>query len=97
MEQRHPWATAKGQERRLEVTDMRMPGGCMCGVTKRDEIKDENVRGSVKVAKKITDLKAEHIIIMVRMMSDTLIPGDGEEDRKPGGKTCATDIWKTLG
>ena len=46
-------STTKTRERRLEVNKMRM-----CGVTKTDQIRNEHVRGSVKVApvtKKITE------------------------------------------
>ena len=46
-------ATAKYQERRLDVNEMRM-----CGVTRKEKIRNEQVRGSVKVApvkKEITE------------------------------------------
>ena len=39
----------KSQEKRLDVNEMRMVRWT-CGVTKKDEIRNENVRGSVKVA-----------------------------------------------
>ena len=42
-------ATTKGQEKRLEVNEMRMLRW-MCGVTKKDKIRNEHVRGSVKVS-----------------------------------------------
>ena len=51
------WAATESQESRLEVNDMRILRW-MCGVRKRDKIRNEHVRGSVKVAsvtKKITD------------------------------------------
>ena len=50
------WSTTKTQEKRLEVNEMRMLQW-MCGVTRKDAIRNEHVRGSVKVApvaKKIT-------------------------------------------
>ena len=49
------WSTTKSQERRLEVNEMRMLRW-MCGGTKKDNIRNEHVRGSVKVApKQITE------------------------------------------
>ena len=50
-------STTKSQEWRLEVNEMRMLRW-MCGVTKKDDTRDEHVRGSVKVTpmtKKMTD------------------------------------------
>ena len=42
------WATTKSQERARQVNEMRMLQW-MCGVTKKDKIRNEHVRGSVKV------------------------------------------------
>ena len=39
------WATTRGQEARLEVNEMRMLR-CMCGVTRRDKIRNEHIRGT---------------------------------------------------
>ena len=51
------WATTRGQEARLEVNEMRMLWW-MCGVTRRDKIRNEHIRGTTRVvqaSKKITE------------------------------------------
>ena len=51
------WATTKRQEKRTEVTEMRMLRW-MCGVTRKDKIRNEHIRGTTRVAqasKKITE------------------------------------------
>ena len=51
------WATTRGQEARLEVNEMRMLRW-MCGVTRRDKIRNEHIRGTARVVqafKKITE------------------------------------------
>ena len=51
------WATTKRQEKRIEVTEMRMLRW-MCGVTRKDKIRNEHIRGTTRVAqasKKITE------------------------------------------
>ena len=51
------WATTKRQESRIEVNEMRMLRW-MCGVTKKDKIRNEHIRGTTKVAqasRKITE------------------------------------------
>ena len=51
------WATTRGQEARLEVNEMRMLRW-MCGVTRRDKIRNEHIRGTrrvVQASKKITE------------------------------------------
>ena len=51
------WATTKRQEKLIEVTEMRMPRW-MCGVTRKDKIRNEHIRGTTRVAqasKKITE------------------------------------------
>ena len=74
----------------------------MCGGTKKYNTRNEHVRGSVKVApvtKKITEKKVKwygHVKrkdgwLVLRMLD---VPErDGEEDRKPFGKTCVKGIW----
>ena len=51
------WATTRGQEARLEVNEMRMLRW-MCGVTRKDNIRNEHIRGTTRVvqaSKKITE------------------------------------------
>ena len=75
------WATTRGQEARLEVNEMRMLRW-MCGVTRRDKIRNEHIR-VVQASKKSTEkrlkwyghvrrMKEEHT---VRRMLDVNIPG----------------------
>ena len=85
------WATTRGQEARLEVNEMRMLRW-MCGVTRRDKIRNEHIRGTTRVvqaSKKITEkrlkwyghvrrMKEEHI---VRRMLDVDIPGKRRRGR----------------
>ena len=82
----------QGQEARLEVNEMRMPRW-MCGVTRRDEIRDEHIGGTTRVvqaSKKITEkrlkwyghvrgMKEEHI---VRRMLDVETPGKRRRGRR---------------
>ena len=42
------WATTKRQESRIEVNEMRMLRW-MCGVTRKDKIRNEHIRGTTKV------------------------------------------------
>ena len=85
------WATTRGQEARLEVNEMRMQIW-MCGVIRRDTIRNEHIRGTTRVVqecKKITEkrlkwyghvrrMKEEHI---VRRMSHVDIPGKRRRGR----------------
>ena len=51
------WATKRGKEARLEVNEMRMLRW-MCGVTRRDKIRNEHIKGTTRVvqaSKKITE------------------------------------------
>ena len=43
------WPMKRAQEKRMEVAEMRMLR-CMCGVTRLDRIKNDYIRGTVKVA-----------------------------------------------
>ena len=79
------WYVHYGQEAQLEANEMRMLRW-MCGVTKRDDIRNEHIKGTTRVvqaSKKITEkrlkwyghvrrMKEEHI---VRRMLDVNIPG----------------------
>ena len=50
-------ATTKRQQKRIEVNGMRMVRW-MCGVTRKDKIRNEHIRGTTRVvqaAKKITE------------------------------------------
>ena len=85
------WATTRGQEARLEANEMRMLRW-MCGVTRRDKIRNDHIRGTTRVvqaSKKITEkrlkwyghvsrMKEEHI---VRRMLDVEIPGKRRRGR----------------
>ncbi len=44
-----PWATTKRQEKQIEVTEMRMLRW-MCGVTRKEKIRNEHIRGTTRVA-----------------------------------------------
>ena len=61
------WATTKRQGKRIEVTEMRMLPW-MCGVTRKDKIRNEYIRGTTRVAqasKKITERRLiwyEHVM-----------------------------------
>ena len=102
------WATTKRQEKRIEVTEMRMLRW-MCGVTRKDEIRNEHIRGKTRVAqasKKITERRlnwyghvmrrdGEHILRKV-LRAD--IPGKRKRGRpKTRWKhTCQRDLKKYL-
>ena len=84
-------AETRGQEARLEVNETRMLRW-MCGVTRRDTIRNEHIRGTtrmVQASKKITEkrlkwyghvrrMKEEHI---VRRMLHMDIPGKRRRGR----------------
>ena len=86
------WATKGGNEARLDVNKMRMLRW-MCGVTRRDKIRNEHFRGTARVvqaSKKITEkrlkwyghvrrMKEEHI---VRRMLDVEITGKRRRGRQ---------------
>ena len=58
------WATTRGQEARLEVNEMRMLRW-MCGVTRRDKIRNEHIRGTTRVvqaSKKITEKRLFKVV-----------------------------------
>ena len=65
------WATMKRQEKRIEVTEMRMLRWT-CGVTRKDKIRNEHIRGTTRVAqasKKITERRLNwygHVITQLQ-------------------------------
>ena len=102
------WEPKRGQEARLEVNEMRMLRW-MCGVTRRDKIRNEHIRGTTRVVQgsnKITEkrlkwyghvmrMKEEHI---VRRMLDVDIPGKRRRGRpslrlKDACKRDMTQAW----
>ena len=57
------WATTKRQESRIEVNEMRTLRW-MCGVTRKDKIRNEHIRGTTKVAqasRKITERRLKMV------------------------------------
>ena len=93
------WATNKRQESRIEVNEMRMLRW-MCGVTRKDKIRNEHIRGTTKVAqasRKITERRLKWYGHVMRMEEDHVvkrvmakaIPGKGREgDQRQGGRMC---------
>ena len=98
------WATTRGQEARLEVNEMRMLRW-MCGVTRRDKIRNEHIRGTTRVvqaSKQITEkrlkwyghvrrMKEEHIL---RRMLDVDIPGKRRRGRP--NLRCKRDMTQAV-
>ena len=101
------WPTTRGQEARLEVNEMRMLRW-VCGVTRRDNIRNEHIRGTTRLAqasKMITEkllvcyghamrMKEEHI---VTRMLDVDIPGKRRRGH-PNMRwkdACKRDMTKT--
>ena len=81
------WATTRGQETRLEVNEVKMPR-CMCGVTRRDKIRNEHIRGTTRVVQasmKITEKRPceenERGAHIVRRMLDVDISGKRRRGR----------------
>ena len=66
----------------------------MCGVAKKDKIRNENVRGSMKVTS-VAEVVWPHEAEGRRL--HRYQERDGEEDRKPGGKLRVIDIWEVWG
>ena len=94
------WANTKRQESRIELNEMRMLRW-MCGVTRKDKIRNEPIRGTTKVvqaSRKITerilkwyghDMRMEEDHVVARVMTK-VIPGKGREgDQRQGGRMCA--------
>ena len=83
------WARTKRQESRIGVNEMRMLRW-ICGVTRKDKIRNEHVRGTTKVvqaSRKITERRLKwygHVMRMeedhvVRRVMTKAIPGKGRE------------------
>ena len=96
-----PLATTKRQESRIEVNEMRMLRW-MCGVTRKDKIRNEHIRGTTKVvqaSRKITERRLKwygHVIRMeedhvVRRVMTKAIPGKRKRGRP---KTRWKDVCK---
>ena len=77
------WATTKRQEKRIEVsevTEMRMLRW-MCGVTRKDKIRNEHIRGTTRVAqasKKITERRLNwygHVMRRWRTRTEKSVEG----------------------
>ena len=54
------WATTRGQEARLEVNEMRMQI-IMCGVTRRDKIRNEHIRGTTRVVQECKNITEKRL------------------------------------
>ena len=100
--------TKKRQEKRIEVTEMRMLRW-MYGVTRKDKIRNEHIRGTTRVAqasKKITERRLIWYGHVMRKDGEhiywgkcwgQIYQGKGREDnRKQDGKTHANEICKVL-
>ena len=69
------WATTKRQESRIEVNEMRMLRW-MCGVTRKDKIRNEHIRGTTKVAqasRKIMERRLKWYGHVMRMEEDHVV------------------------
>ena len=95
------WATTKRQESRIEVNEMRMLRW-MCGVTRKDKIRNEHIRGTtivVQASRKITERRLKwygHVMRMeedhvVRRVMTKAIPGKRKRGRP---KTRWKDVCK---
>ena len=77
----------------------------MCGVTRKDKIRNEHIRGTTKVvqaSRKTTERRLKwygHVMRMeedhvVRRVMTKAIPGKGREgDQRQGGRMCARGTW----
>ena len=96
------WATTKRQESRIEVNEMTMLRW-MCGVTRKDKIRNEHIRGTTKVvqaSRKITERRLKwygHVMRMeedhvVRRVMTKAIPGKRKRGRpKTRWKECVQE------
>ena len=65
------WATTKRQGKRIEVTEMRMLPW-MCGVTRKDKIRNEHIRGTTRVAQASKKITERRLIWYGHVMSERL-------------------------
>ena len=82
------WATTRGQEARLEVNEMRMLRW-MCGVTRRDKIRHEHIRGTTRVvqaSKKITGKQLKWYSHVMRNNEKNVRCGHTREKTKRAAK-----------
>ena len=91
-------ATMKSQQRRLEVNEMRMLRW-MCRFTKKDKIRNEHVRGSVKVEPVTTKMTEKRLKWyghvkrreeghVIRRMLDAPVQGKRRRGRQTARWTC---------
>ena len=69
------WATTKREESKIEVNEMRMLRW-MCGVTRKDKIRNEHIRGTTKVvqaSRKITERRLKWYGHVMRMEEDHVV------------------------
>ena len=69
------WATIKSQESRIELNEMRMLRW-MCGVTRKDKIRNEHIRGTTKIvqaSRKIMEKRLKWYGHVMRMEEDDVV------------------------
>ena len=95
------WATTKRQESRIEVNEMRMLRW-MCGVTRKDKIRNEHIRGATKVARASGEMAGGGLgwcgrvvgvgedRVVKRVMTKAM-PGEGERGTKDKVEGCVQE------
>ena len=77
------WAVKKTQEKKMNIAEMRMLRW-MCGVTRRDRIRNEHIRGTVKVAELSSKMQERRLNWYGHIMRGN---GVGSTRREGQGKT----------